>query len=288
MPRHVDDEQRRPCLRGSSRATGAFLIGALALLACADGDLDDADTGAAAEAAPSPPPLDAAATGADTGAPTTCGDGVCERPEQCLNCAQDCGRCPPACGDDLCEEPEETCAQCPRDCGECPPVCGDGMCVAAETCESCEDDCGRCPWPAEWAALEDELLRLVNAERATATTCGGAQVAASPPLTMQPALRDAARTHSQDMATNNYFAEQSPDGRGFADRAATAGYDGRPDAQSIRAATETAEATFRQAIGAGGSCRTLTNGAFTEVGIGYARDDASDFVHYWTLVFGSR
>ncbi len=34
MPRHVDDEQRRTCLRGSSRATGALLIGALAPLLC--------------------------------------------------------------------------------------------------------------------------------------------------------------------------------------------------------------------------------------------------------------
>lgn len=258
-----------------------------ALLACADGDLDEV-VDAAPERGPSPVPLDVGPGRVDTGAPSTCGDGVCERPEQCLDCERDCGRCPPACGDGLCEAPDETCDGCPRDCGACPPVCGDGVCAVGETCESCEDDCGRCPWPAEWTTLEDDLLRLVNAERTTPTTCGGARVAATAPLAMQPALRDAARAHARDMATNNYFAEQSADGRGFADRATDAGYDGRADAQSIRAATETAEATFRQAIGAEGSCRALTNAAFTEVGIGYARDDASDFVHYWTLVFGSR
>ncbi len=45
VPRHVDDKQRRTCLRGSSRATGASLIGALAFVA-----LGACDPGPASEA----------------------------------------------------------------------------------------------------------------------------------------------------------------------------------------------------------------------------------------------
>ncbi len=48
MPRHVDDEQRRTCLRGSPRATGAFLIGALVAL-CGPAAAADAEEGQRAE-----------------------------------------------------------------------------------------------------------------------------------------------------------------------------------------------------------------------------------------------
>lgn len=48
--------------------------------------------------------------------------------------------CPVTCGDAVCEAPE-TCADCAQDCGECPPVCGDGTCNGDETPETCSEDC---------------------------------------------------------------------------------------------------------------------------------------------------
>jgi PKD repeat protein len=45
-----------------------------------------------------------------------------------------------ACGDGACELPEN-CSNCPDDCGTCPPVCGDGVCEVPEECEICPDDC---------------------------------------------------------------------------------------------------------------------------------------------------
>jgi hypothetical protein len=72
-----------------------------------------------------------------------CGDTVCAGGENCLNCAPDCGNCPPTCGDSLCES-GESCAVCPADCGECAVVCNDGVCSGAENCVTCAQDCGAC------------------------------------------------------------------------------------------------------------------------------------------------
>lgn len=47
------------------------------------------------------------------------------------------------------------------------------------------------------------------------------------PLDYDVRLSAIARTHSADMATNEYFAHESPDGDDFADRYAAAGYECR-------------------------------------------------------------
>lgn len=73
-----------------------------------------------------------------------CGDGMCDNPEDCTNCDQDCGVCPPGCGDGTCDNPED-CTSCSADCGVCPPECGDGTCDNPENCTSCSADCGACP-----------------------------------------------------------------------------------------------------------------------------------------------
>ena len=46
---------------------------------------------------------------------SSCGDTMCDPPEDCLSCEVDCGACPPVCGDTLCETPE-TCVTCAADC----------------------------------------------------------------------------------------------------------------------------------------------------------------------------
>jgi hypothetical protein len=74
---------------------------------------------------------------------TTCGDGVCDYPENSANCPSDCGGSTAYCGDGICNN-GETCGSCSNDCGSCGPVCGDGLCNGGETCGSCSYDCGSC------------------------------------------------------------------------------------------------------------------------------------------------
>ncbi|GAX78725.1 hypothetical protein CEUSTIGMA_g6163.t1 [Chlamydomonas eustigma] len=69
----------------------------------------------------------------------TCGNGVCQAPENPLTCPADCSH---TCGDAYgCAAPLNP-ANCPQ---SCPPVCGDGYCVGSETVFSCPQDCpGTC------------------------------------------------------------------------------------------------------------------------------------------------
>lgn len=97
----------------------------------------------------------------------TCGDGICQFPEQAGNkddketyCVIDCG----GCGDLFCgyNENHEICPHdCPKDCGDgicdgangenpttcvndCPAPCGDGECMTGESADMCPQDCGWC------------------------------------------------------------------------------------------------------------------------------------------------
>lgn len=75
-------------------------------------------------------------------------------------------------------------------------------------------------------------MRYVPPER----RAGGTPMPAVGPLVMNAALGSAARGHSEDMATANYFSHTSPDGRSFVDRMLAAGYGGGgPHGENIAA-----------------------------------------------------
>ena len=61
-------------------------------------------------------------------------------------------------------------------------------------------------WDPQWIEFENEVLELVNQQRAAGAVCGD-QGSFDPadPLTMNAALRCAARNHSMDMGLRDYF-----------------------------------------------------------------------------------
>jgi len=64
----------------------------------------------------------------------TCGNDVCDDPDETvLNCPQDCTE-EPSCGDGVCDAPDETEQNCPEDCIAL-PVCGNGQAEAGEACD---------------------------------------------------------------------------------------------------------------------------------------------------------
>ena len=70
-------------------------------------------------------------------------------------------------------------------------------------------------WDAPWMSLEEQVLDLVNQRRVAGADCGDAGTFdPAGPLAMNPALRCAARNHSMDMATRDYFAHDTPEGLG--------------------------------------------------------------------------
>jgi uncharacterized protein YkwD len=135
-------------------------------------------------------------------------------------------------------------------------------------------------------AFEDQVLTLVNQRRAAGATCGGTVYAPAGTLSMNSNLRAAARGHSQDMATQNYFSHTSLDGRTYTQRMSDAGFSGSgPYGENIGAGYGSPEAVVSGWMGSTGHCQNIMNSGFRQAGVGYAYGAASTYGRYWTLVF---
>lgn len=139
-------------------------------------------------------------------------------------------------------------------------------------------------WNADYAALEAEIVVIVNRYRAEGANCGGDEMPPAGPLTMDPNLQCAARMHTMDMAERNFFDHDNPDGDGPDDRMEAAGYDGRGWGENIAAGNSTAEETMEQWMDSPGHCRNIMNDGFTLIGVGYY--PGGEYDHLWTQTFG--
>jgi uncharacterized protein YkwD len=140
-------------------------------------------------------------------------------------------------------------------------------------------------WEAEWVELEQELLVLVNEERAAGADCGSAGVMPpAPPLTMDPALQCAARMHSRDMFLRDFFDHTNPDGDGPVPRMEAAGYEGNGWGENIAGGNDSAAGTMEQWMNSDGHCSNIMNDEFSLIGVGYYTD--GDNAHLWTQTFG--
>ena len=170
-------------------------------------------------------------------------------------------------------------------------------------------------WGSEMAAAEEEILLLVNAVRASGTTCGGAERPAVPPLAMDETLRCAARLHSQDMAERSFFSHGTYNPSGcpcqkdgdcggglmctegpMADpemrcgktpfrRMQEVGASFQTAGENVAAGNDTAEETMAQWLNSAGHCDNIMSGAFSKLGVGYAQ--GGPYGHYWTQAFSN-
>lgn len=143
-------------------------------------------------------------------------------------------------------------------------------------------------WPANLARTEEQLLVLLNEQRAVGANCGGQNFGPTGPVVMHPALRRSARLHSKDMADQNYFEHNSLDGRTPFQRMAAAGYDAFGFSENIAAGNADAASTFNQWLTSPGHCRNMMSPEANEIGIGHAYNRESTYRDYWTQNFGQR
>jgi uncharacterized protein YkwD len=127
------------------------------------------------------------------------------------------------------------------------------------------------PTPSD---LESRLVGLINQERARQ---------ALSPLSLDERLREAARCHSQDMATSDFFSHTGSDGSTPADRMRAAGYPlGRGD--EVLAANSGDPAVVLTAwMGSLPHRATLMDSEFVHIGVGYAFHSDATYGHYWTV-----
>jgi uncharacterized protein YkwD len=173
------------------------------------------------------------------------------------------------------------------------PACGSDDGAEPDGAAGGCDEGGEGYWDPDWAALECEVLGLVNEHRAAGADCGSyGSFGQAAPLAMQAQLREAARLHSQWMGETGTFSHDSPggpNGETWIERIENAGYTGYSSiAENIAAGAATAQGVVEMWMGSDGHCANIMGASFNEVGIGYADVDGSAYGHYWTMDFGAR
>ncbi|WAS92757.1 CAP domain-containing protein [Nannocystis punicea] len=143
-------------------------------------------------------------------------------------------------------------------------------------------------WDPAWKQLEEDVLALVNQRRAEGANCGAqGNFGPAGPLTMDPALRCAARMHSKDMNDRNFFDHTNPDGEPPWDRMGKAGYGNYSNAgENIAGGSPDAAGTMDQWMNSDGHCANIMNPAFEHIGVGYY--PGGQWGHLWTQVFGAK
>jgi uncharacterized protein YkwD len=131
-----------------------------------------------------------------------------------------------------------------------------------------------------------QVLALVNKARATARSCGDKAFTPARALRYNAVLARAALAHSADMARFNYFSHDGRDGSNPAQRVERAGYRYRATGENIAAGMTSPAEAVADWIKSPPHCANLMNPVFTEMGVAYAVDQASDMGVYWAQEFG--
>jgi uncharacterized protein YkwD len=145
---------------------------------------------------------------------------------------------------------------------------------------------GQTTWDTNATSFENQVLTLVNQKRAAGATCGGV---AKPPvaaLASNASLRCAARLHSKDMVTKNFFSHTGSNGSTFSTRITQAGYTWTSVGENIAAGQTTPAAVVTSWMASTGHCNNIMNGNFKHLGVGYVYGASAAYKHYWTQDFG--
>lgn len=192
-----------------------------------------------------------------------------------------------------CVPPQADCSRVPRDAGTTDAGPSDaGVRDAGPMDAGGTADAGTVPatahcapaanWSAAWSSYEDEVLRLANQYRAAGATCGTTSYGPAAALSVNPALRCAARLHAKDMQDRNYFSHTTPDGVTFDQRITQAGYDWRTIGENIAYGQRSPQEVMTAWMQSPGHCQNLMNPSFKELGVGFYDN------YRWVQDFGAR
>ncbi|GGM15441.1 CAP domain-containing protein [Dactylosporangium sucinum] len=128
---------------------------------------------------------------------------------------------------------------------------------------------------ADPATLETQVVTLTNNYR-TAHGCGA--------LRIDTRLVAAARAHSTDMVSKNFFSHTGSDGSSFVQREVRAGYTKGASAENIAWGYRTPQDVVNAWINSPGHRANILNCSSVAVGVGVAYK--ADGTPYWTQDFG--
>jgi uncharacterized protein YkwD len=162
-------------------------------------------------------------------------------------------------------------------CGFAEPVTDD-----VGDAEYCEDVA---EWEGDWAELEDELVREVDAVRATGGACGQLEIDADVELDRIPELRCAARRQARDMARQRELTHEGVDATDFPERAHLAGYGGIPRAELLAVAIEDPAEVVARWLASEEHCEVVRDRSNEDAHAGVFETQAT---RWWVLLFGTR
>ena len=131
------------------------------------------------------------------------------------------------------------------------------------------------------------MLEQVNAARATARSCGTEAFAAAQPLSYNCPIEGAATSHSQDMATNNFFSHTGSDGLRVGARVTATEYEWSVVGENIAAGYDEVETVMDAWLDSPGHCRNIMDPRFTEFAVMRVDATNKDYENYWTQVFAT-
>ncbi|GEM_PF-5862079 len=147
--------------------------------------------------------------------------------------------------------------------------------------------------------IEQLFLELLNVARADPTAYGEsigvdlAYIEPSQPLAINPLLGQAARLHSEDMSSRNFFTHNNPDGEDPGDRIDRAGYEWKAYGESLAGGYDSAAEALRELIidfgvaDLGHRNHLLSHDSISatlvEVGVGAVVNGSGTYRHYFTI-----
>lgn len=131
-------------------------------------------------------------------------------------------------------------------------------------------------------SFQSELLSRINSLRASGASCGSrGQFAPVAAVTWRSALADVAASHSQEMASAQYFSHTDLSGHDAGYRIGMAGYLWSAWAENIAAGQTTVKQVMDDWTASPGHCANLMNPSVTEVGVACQKVGSS--TPYWTM-----
>ena len=135
--------------------------------------------------------------------------------------------------------------------------------------------------------LRQQMIDLINEVRSESRACGEMQFSPAPPLEWNPVLEEAARYHSSQMATQNFFSHRGPDSSHVGIRVQMMGYNWQYVGENIYAGIDTVTEAVYGWLDSTGHCKTIMNPDYTEIGAACVYSNASQYENYWTQVFAA-
>ena len=137
--------------------------------------------------------------------------------------------------------------------------------------------------------FQAEMTARVNIARAAGAVCGGVPFPPAGGLRWDTQLQNAATAHSEDMASHNFFAHQSPtNGSTLRERVPAAGYKYSAVGENLGAGQTSIDQVVTEWIASPSHCAAMMKANFVDMGVSCKSKAGTAYGTYWTMALGVR